>query len=128
MATFMDDISGKKWLDINVISSTITTVLIQLSYKCYCSCGTDILVYTCVYWCIPMYTDVYPCILMNTVYTGIYPFMPLYTRVYPCIMVHTRVYRHHTGVYLCILVYTCVYPFILMYTGVYLCILVQSSN
>ena len=46
MATFIDDISGKKWLDIDVAHSTITTVLIQLSYNCYCSCGTDIPVYT----------------------------------------------------------------------------------
>ena len=143
MATFMDDISGKKWLNINVASSTITTVLIQLSYNCYCSCGTDtgIPVYTGIYLCILVYTHyigVHPCIcvLMYTHEYCVYWYIPMYAFVYSCIPMYNGVYSCiqtsswcipvYTGIYLCIPMYTGVYPFILMYTGVYLCLLVYT--
>ena len=60
-----------------------------------------------------MYTDVYPCILMNTVYTDI----PMYAFVYLCIPMYTGIYRHYTGVYLCIPMYTRVYWCIPVSTG-----------
>ena len=75
-----------------------------------------------IYWCIPVYTGVYLCIL---VYICVYLCIPVYTCVYLCILVYTCVYwciPVYTGVYLCILVYTCVC--IPVYTCAYLCILV----
>ena len=75
------------------------------------------MLHTCIYWCIPVYTGVYLCIL---VYTCVYWCIPMYTGVYLCILVYTCV----CGVYLCmwcIPVYTGVYLYIPVYV-VYICV------
>ena len=89
-------------------------------------------VYLCIYLCIPVYTDVYLCIL-QLVYTDVYLCILVYTDVYLCILVYTDVYLCilvYTGVYLwytSVCVYWCIPVYIGVYTVLYLCISVYTK-
>ena len=86
----------------------------------------SILVFTPLSWCLPFNPCVYPPIL---VFTPLYWCLPLYTIVYPSILVFTPLYwclPLYTGVYPSILVFTPLSWCLPLYPGVYPYILVST--